>query len=137
MTELKNELLKNIKTNFMVILTNIDYTLFKNKFVSSSQRFSAVQWSRGYQESAVKKQLMYLNIYITGCYVHICFILIYKNKGNMNVAANCDINLLAEAAIVWCSLKGNAQFLFLCNPPKIRRFMSPHQFSSNKSKNAN
>ena len=56
MKELKNELLKNININFMVIFTSIACMLFKSKFVSSPQRFSAVQWSRGRQESAVQKR---------------------------------------------------------------------------------
>ena len=53
------KLLKQIKINFMiittsiVIITSIVYTLFKSQFVSSPLRFSAVQWSRGHQESAV------------------------------------------------------------------------------------
>ena len=51
--KLKNELLKQIKINFMIIITSIVYTLFKNQFVSSPLRFSAVQWSRGHQKSAV------------------------------------------------------------------------------------
>ena len=55
MKELKNELLKYIKINFMVIFTSIVCTLFKSKFASSPQRFSAVQWSRGRKESAVQK----------------------------------------------------------------------------------
>ena len=55
MEELKNELLKQIKINFMVIFTSIVCTLFKSKFVPSLLRFSAVQWSRGHQESAVQK----------------------------------------------------------------------------------
>ena len=53
MKKLKNELLKQIKINFMIIITSIVYTLFKSQFVSSPLRFSAVQWSRGHQESAV------------------------------------------------------------------------------------
>ena len=51
--KLKNELLKQMRINFMIIITSIVYTLFKNQFVSSPLRFSAVQWSRGHQESAV------------------------------------------------------------------------------------
>ena len=50
---LKNELLKNIKINFMVIFKTMVYTLFKSKFVSSPQRFSVIQLSRGHEESAV------------------------------------------------------------------------------------
>ena len=53
--ELKNELLKNIKINIMVIFSSIVCTLFKSKFVSSPRRFSAVQWSCRDQESAVQK----------------------------------------------------------------------------------
>ena len=36
----------------MVIFTSMAYTLFQSKFVSSLLRFSAVQRSRGHQESA-------------------------------------------------------------------------------------
>ena len=53
--ELKNKLLENIKINIMIIFTSIVCTLFKNKFVSSPRRFSAVKGSRGYQESGVQK----------------------------------------------------------------------------------
>ena len=53
MKKLKNELLEQIKINFMIIITSIVYTLFKSQFVSSPLRFSAMQWSRGHQESAV------------------------------------------------------------------------------------
>ena len=53
MKKLKSELLKQIKINFMIIITSIVYTLFKSQFVSSPLRISAVQWSRGHQESAV------------------------------------------------------------------------------------
>ena len=67
MKKLKNELLKQIKINFMIIIASTVYTLFKSQFVSSPLGFSAVQWSRGHQESAVKKQLMYFNVYIAGC----------------------------------------------------------------------
>ena len=51
--ELKNELLKQIKINFLIIFTSMIYKLFKSNFVSSLLRFSAVQKSRGHQESAV------------------------------------------------------------------------------------
>ena len=51
--ELKNELLKQIKINLMIIMTSMFYKLSKSKFVSSPLRFSAVQWSRGHKESAV------------------------------------------------------------------------------------
>ena len=43
MEELKNELLKQIKINFMIIFTGMIYTLFKSKFVSGLLRFIAVQ----------------------------------------------------------------------------------------------
>ena len=43
MMELKNELLKQIKINFMIIFKSMIYSLFKSKFVSSPLRFSAVQ----------------------------------------------------------------------------------------------
>ena len=42
MMELKNELLKQIKINFMIIFTSRIYTLFKSKFVSSPLRFSTL-----------------------------------------------------------------------------------------------
>ena len=66
---LKNELLRKIKINFMVVFTSMVYTLFKNKFVSSSLRFSAVQWSHGYQSPLFRKLLMYFNVYMTGRFV--------------------------------------------------------------------
>ena len=53
MKKLKNELLEQIKINFMIIITSIVYMLFKSQFMSSSLRIPAVQWSRGHQESAV------------------------------------------------------------------------------------
>ena len=53
MKELKDELRKQIKINFMVNIINMVYALFKSKFVSSPLRLSAVQWSLGHQESAV------------------------------------------------------------------------------------
>ena len=55
MKKLKDELLKQIKISFMIIITSMVYTLFKSQFVSSPRRFSAVQWSRGHQEFAVSK----------------------------------------------------------------------------------
>ena len=53
MKELKNKLFKKIKINFMFFFISMVYTLLKRKFGSSPLRFSAVQWSDGYQESAV------------------------------------------------------------------------------------
>ena len=53
MKELNNELLKQIKINFLIIFTSMIYTLFKSRFVSSPLRFYAVKWSRGDQASAV------------------------------------------------------------------------------------
>ena len=42
--KLKNELLNKIKNRLMVIFTSMVYTLFKNKLVSSSLKFSSVEW---------------------------------------------------------------------------------------------
>ena len=42
MKELENELLKQIKVNFMIVFTSMIHTLFKSMFVSSPLRFSAV-----------------------------------------------------------------------------------------------
>ena len=39
----------------MMNITSIVYTLFKSQFVPSPLKFSAVQWSRGHQESAAQK----------------------------------------------------------------------------------
>ena len=72
----------------MVIFTSIVCTLFKSKFVSSPQRFSAVQWSRRHQESVVQKTADLFNVYITGYYFHICFIVI----------ANCDIKHISRSS---------------------------------------
>ena len=85
MKELKKELLKNIKINFMVIFTSIVCTLFKSKFVSSPCPwwFSDVQWytkNTDTKNPLFGKQLMYFNVYITGCYFHICFILLFKKS---------------------------------------------------------
>ena len=49
MKKVEYELLKQIKINFMIIITSMVYTLFKSQFVSSPLRFSPVQWSRGHQ----------------------------------------------------------------------------------------
>ena len=49
----KLKYLNNIKINFLIIVTSMVYPLFKSKFVSSPRKFSAVQGSRGHQESAV------------------------------------------------------------------------------------
>ena len=52
--ELKNESLKQIKINFMIVFISLTYTLLKIKFVSSILlRISTVQWSRRHQEPAV------------------------------------------------------------------------------------
>ena len=51
--KLKNELIKQIKINFMITITSMVYTLFMIQYVPSPLRFSAVQWSRGHQEFAV------------------------------------------------------------------------------------
>ena len=81
----------------MVVFASIVCTWFKSKFVLSPRRFSTVQWSRGHQNPLFRKQLMYFNVDITGCYFHICFILI----------ANCDIKHISRSShrLVWCSLK--------------------------------
>ena len=55
MNELKNELLKNIIINIVVIFTSKICTLFKSEFVSSLRRFSVVQWSFRHNESSVQK----------------------------------------------------------------------------------
>ena len=76
MEELKNESIKKIRINFMVIFTSMVYTLFKSsKLVSSPLRFSAVQWSHDTKNPLLRKQLIYFNVCIAGCYSHICFIL--------------------------------------------------------------
>ena len=59
--KLKNELLKQIKINFMIIIV---YTLFKRQFVSSPLMFSAVNGHADTKNPLFKKQLMHFNIYI-------------------------------------------------------------------------
>ena len=76
------------KDYFMTMFTSIVYTLFKSKFVSSPLTFSAIQWSRGQQGSAVQKQLMYFNVYISGCCFHISFF----------HTANCDIKHISRSS---------------------------------------
>ena len=65
------------------------YTLLKSKFVLSTLRFSAVNGHTDTKDTLFRKQLMYFNVYIIGYYFHTGFILI----------VNCNINILAEAAI--------------------------------------
>ena len=57
MKELKNKLIKQIKIDFMSIITSMVYSLFKSKFVPSPLRFSNVQWSSQQQESTVYKTI--------------------------------------------------------------------------------
>ena len=53
MKELKYQLIKKIKTNFMIIFISMIYTLFENEFMSSPLTFFAVQWSRWHDKSAI------------------------------------------------------------------------------------
>ena len=77
MKELKKELLKNIKINFTFIFASMVYRLFKKKFVAMPLRLSAVLYNgqSNTKNLLIKKHLMYFNIYVTGCYFHVCFIL--------------------------------------------------------------
>ena len=69
MKELKNELLKKIRINFMVIFTIM--------FLPSQLRSSVVAKNHPDAKNPLfRKQLMYFNVSITSCYFHICFILI-------------------------------------------------------------
>ena len=71
MEELKNELIKKIKINFMAIFTSMLYTLLKSKFVSSPPRVSTVQWSREHQEYAFWKTADVFQCLYSDCYFHI------------------------------------------------------------------
>ena len=64
MNELKNELFKKIKINFIVIFTSMVYTLLKNNSGSSPLRFSAIQGHAGTKNPLFRKQLMYFNVSI-------------------------------------------------------------------------
>ena len=131
MKKLKNELLTQIKFNFMIIITSMVHTLFKNQFVSSPLRFSAVQWSRGHQEFVVYKTVMYFNIYIAGCYFHICFIFIVncnikqtsKLRGVLlNSFKNSFINFLKVKVDLMYTQKPrkiNKKDFILCSVAKI------------------
>ena len=83
MEELKNELLKQIKINFMII-SNAWSTRYSK--ASSCQ----VAWDFPlYSGHADTKNLLFrkhINIYITGCYFHISFILI----------VNCDLKHISK-----------------------------------------
>ena len=61
MKKMKNESLKQIKINFMIIITSVVYMLFKSQFVS---RFSAVNGHADTKNPLFKKQMMYFNVYI-------------------------------------------------------------------------
>ena len=58
MKELKNDLLINIKINFMVVFTSIVYTLFKRKFVSSLHRFPQYNGDADRKNPLFRKHLM-------------------------------------------------------------------------------
>ena len=68
MMELEKELLKQIKINLIIIFTSMIYTLLKSKFVSSPLRFSAVQYHLDTKNLLFREQMMYFNVYVTGCY---------------------------------------------------------------------
>ena len=53
MKELKYQLIKKFKTNFMIIFISMVYMLVENEFVSSPLTFFAVQWSRLHHKSAI------------------------------------------------------------------------------------
>ena len=79
MKELKNELLKQIKINFLIIITSVFHN---SKFVSSPLRFSCcLIVMRTPINPLFIKRLTYFNVYIAGCYFHIWIIFI----------VNCDI----------------------------------------------
>ena len=83
-----NYLKRSRLINFMVTFRSIVYTLFKGRIVSSPLRFSAVIWPHGRQNSMLRKQLMYFNVYITGYNFQICFILI----------VNCNIKHISRSS---------------------------------------
>ena len=91
----QNELLKNIKINFIVFFTSIICMLFKSKFVSSPRRFSAVQRSRGHQESAVQKTA---DVFYCLYYWLLLSYLLYSYS-------QLRYKTLTKAATVRCSLK--------------------------------
>ena len=85
MMELKNELLKQIKINFMIIFTSRIYTLFKSKFVSSPLRFSTLHNHVDIKNLQLRKQLVYFNVYITGCY--------FQSVGTSNIISRISHSL--------------------------------------------
>ena len=85
----------NWKTNYLKIsrlmskylyghFYKYDLHVIQNKFVSSQMTFSVVQWSDADTKNHLfrkknhlfRKQLIYVNVFLTGCYFHISFILL-------------------------------------------------------------
>ena len=71
MKKLKIELLKQVKIDFMIIITSMVYTLFKSQFLSSPWGFPLCNSLADTKKSLFRKQPMYFNGYIAGCYFHI------------------------------------------------------------------
>ena len=85
MKELKNELLTQIKINF----SEVKSTRYSK--ASSCQGDGDFPLYNGHADTKnwlFRKQLMYFNINITGCYFHFCFILI----------VNCDIKHISRSS---------------------------------------
>ena len=88
--ELGNELIKNIKINFVVIFTSMVYTLFKSKFMSSPLRFFAVNGYTDIKNLLFKSWFILIFILLAATFIFVLFFLI----------VHCNIKKLAEAAIV-------------------------------------
>ena len=83
---MKNELLRTIKINFMLIFASMVYTLFKSKFVWSPLDFRVHNGHVNTKNVLFRKQMMHFNAYITGSYFQIYFIPII----------NCDIKQISR-----------------------------------------
>ena len=104
---------RNWKTNYrnrsrliLWLLSQVWFTRYSR--ASSSQvnwGFPLCSGNADTKNMLFRKQLMYFNVYIAGCYFHIWFIFI----------DNCDKkNTLAEAAIMRCSAKVIPKVIHKC-----------------------
>ena len=76
MKKLKKELLKKIKINFMVIFISMSTRYLRASSCRVPWDLPLCNDQADIKNPLFRKQLMYFNVYIAGCYFQICFILI-------------------------------------------------------------
>ena len=98
MKKLKDELLKQIKISLMIIITSMVYTWFKSQFVSSLWGFLLCNGHADTKNSLFRKQLMYFNVYITGCYF--CCYRKHQNKWFFDFQNNWTLKFKFEVCFL-------------------------------------